>query len=40
MILLTCSDPSESSVAPFGRRRALVTPDPIALGVDRGRSDF
>jgi LDH2 family malate/lactate/ureidoglycolate dehydrogenase len=33
MILLTCSDPSEGSVAPFGGREALFTPDPIALGI-------
>jgi LDH2 family malate/lactate/ureidoglycolate dehydrogenase len=33
MILLTCSDPSEGSVAPFGGRRALFTPDPIAIGI-------
>jgi LDH2 family malate/lactate/ureidoglycolate dehydrogenase len=33
MILLTCSDPSEGSVAPFGGLRALFTPDPIALGI-------
>jgi LDH2 family malate/lactate/ureidoglycolate dehydrogenase len=33
MILLTCSDPSEASVAPFGGLRALFTPDPIAIGI-------
>lgn len=33
MILLTCSDPSEGSVAPFGGVRALFTPDPIAVGI-------
>jgi LDH2 family malate/lactate/ureidoglycolate dehydrogenase len=33
MILLTCSDPSEASVAPFGGLRALFTPDPIAAGI-------
>jgi LDH2 family malate/lactate/ureidoglycolate dehydrogenase len=33
MILLSCSDPSEGSVAPFGGLRALFTPDPIAIGV-------
>jgi LDH2 family malate/lactate/ureidoglycolate dehydrogenase len=33
MILLTCSDPSETSVAPFGGLRALFTPDPIAVGI-------
>ncbi|HSA79931.1 MAG TPA: Ldh family oxidoreductase [Geminicoccaceae bacterium] len=33
MILLTCSDPSEASVAPFGGRAAVFTPDPIAVGI-------
>jgi LDH2 family malate/lactate/ureidoglycolate dehydrogenase len=33
MILLTCSDPSEGSVAPFGGREPLFTPDPIAIGI-------
>ncbi len=33
VILLTCSDPSEASVAPFGGLEALFTPDPIALGI-------
>ncbi len=33
MILLTCSDPSEASVAPFGGLEALFTPDPIAFGI-------
>ena len=33
MILLTCSDPSEASVAPFGGLSALFTPDPIAVGI-------
>jgi LDH2 family malate/lactate/ureidoglycolate dehydrogenase len=36
MILLTCSDPSERSVAPFGGREALFTPDPIAVGIPTG----
>lgn len=36
MILLTCSDPSEASVAPFGGLRALFTPDPIAVGIPTG----
>lgn len=36
MILLTCSDPSEASVAPFGGIRALFTPDPIAVGIPTG----
>jgi LDH2 family malate/lactate/ureidoglycolate dehydrogenase len=38
MILLTCSDPSESSVAPFGGLRAVFTPDPIAIGIPTGRT--
>jgi LDH2 family malate/lactate/ureidoglycolate dehydrogenase len=33
MILLTCSDPSEASVAPFGGLTAVFTPDPLALGI-------
>ena len=36
MILLTCSDPSEASVAPFGGLQALFTPDPIAFGIPTG----
>jgi LDH2 family malate/lactate/ureidoglycolate dehydrogenase len=36
MILLTCSDPSEASVAPFGGLQALFTPDPIAVGIPTG----
>jgi L-lactate dehydrogenase len=30
MILLTCSDPNVCSVAPFGGRREVFTPDPLA----------
>jgi LDH2 family malate/lactate/ureidoglycolate dehydrogenase len=33
MILLTCSDPSEASVAPYGGLQALFTPNPIAVGI-------
>ena len=33
MILLTCSDPSEASVAPYGGVQALFTPDPFAVGI-------
>jgi LDH2 family malate/lactate/ureidoglycolate dehydrogenase len=33
MILLTSSDPSETSVAPFGGLQALFTPDPLAVGI-------
>ena len=30
MALLTCSDPNVASVAPFGGRREVMTPDPLA----------
>jgi L-lactate dehydrogenase len=30
MVLLTCSDPNTCSVAPFGGRREVFTPNPIA----------
>jgi LDH2 family malate/lactate/ureidoglycolate dehydrogenase len=33
MILLTCSDPSAASIAPYGGLQALFTPDPIAVGI-------
>jgi LDH2 family malate/lactate/ureidoglycolate dehydrogenase len=33
MMLLTCSDPSEASVAPFGGLEPVFTPDPIAIGI-------
>ena len=33
MILLTCSDPSERNVAPFGGLQPLFTPDPLAVGI-------
>ena len=39
IILLTCSDPSEASVAPFGGLEALFKPDPIGSGSRPGRSD-
>ncbi len=32
MILVTCSDPSTASVAPFGGTRRIVTPNPLAAG--------
>lgn len=32
MLLVTCSDPSVATVAPFGGRKALFTPNPIAIG--------
>jgi LDH2 family malate/lactate/ureidoglycolate dehydrogenase len=33
MVILASSDPNEASVAPFGGRRAVFTPDPIAVGI-------
>ena len=33
MILIASSDPAVASVAPFGGRRAVLTPDPIAIGI-------
>lgn len=33
MITLASSDPSVASVAPFGGRKAVLTPDPIAVGI-------
>jgi LDH2 family malate/lactate/ureidoglycolate dehydrogenase len=33
VLLLTCSDPSVASVAPFGGRQRLYTPNPIAAGI-------
>ncbi len=32
MLILTCSDPSVASVAPFGGTRRLFTPNPLAAG--------
>ena len=36
MILLASSDPSVASVAPFGGRTAVFTPDPYAVGIPTG----
>ncbi|MGD9509635.1 MAG: Ldh family oxidoreductase [Geminicoccaceae bacterium] len=36
MILLASSDPSVCSVAPFGGRTAVFTPDPFAVGIPTG----
>jgi LDH2 family malate/lactate/ureidoglycolate dehydrogenase len=36
MVILTSSDPSTQSVAPFGGTRAVFTPDPIAIGIPTG----
>lgn len=33
MAIIASSDPSECSVAPFGGRKAVFTPDPIAVGI-------
>jgi LDH2 family malate/lactate/ureidoglycolate dehydrogenase len=33
MILLASSDPAVASVAPFGGRKAVFTPDPLAIGI-------
>jgi LDH2 family malate/lactate/ureidoglycolate dehydrogenase len=33
MAIVASSDPSECSVAPFGGRQAVFTPDPIAIGI-------
>lgn len=33
VVLVASSDPSAATVAPFGGRRALFTPDPIAVGI-------
>jgi LDH2 family malate/lactate/ureidoglycolate dehydrogenase len=36
MVLITSSDPSAASVAPFGALKAVFTPDPIAVGIPTG----
>ena len=33
MITIACSDPAVASVAPFGGRKAVFTPDPFAVGI-------
>jgi LDH2 family malate/lactate/ureidoglycolate dehydrogenase len=33
MVVLSCSDPDGCAVAPFGGTRAVLTPDPIAIGI-------
>ncbi len=33
MAIIASSDPSDRSVAPFGGRRSVFTPDPIAIGI-------
>jgi L-lactate dehydrogenase len=32
VVVLTCSDPNVASVAPYGGRRAVFTPNPVAAG--------
>jgi len=33
MVLVACSDPAFASVAPFGGKKAVFTPNPIAVGI-------
>lgn len=33
MVIVTCSDPAFASVAPFGGKKAVFTPNPIAVGI-------
>jgi LDH2 family malate/lactate/ureidoglycolate dehydrogenase len=33
MAIVACSDPSAAHVAPYGGRKAVFTPDPIAVGI-------
>jgi LDH2 family malate/lactate/ureidoglycolate dehydrogenase len=33
VVLLQCSDPSVAGVAPFGGTRAIITPNPMAIGI-------
>lgn len=37
MITIASSDPAAASVAPFGGRKAVFTPDPIAVGIPTDR---
>jgi LDH2 family malate/lactate/ureidoglycolate dehydrogenase len=36
LVMLTCSDPAFASVAPFGGKTAVFTPNPIAIGIPTG----
>lgn len=36
MVVLTCSDPGTSSVAPYGGRTPVMTPNPFAIGIPTG----
>jgi LDH2 family malate/lactate/ureidoglycolate dehydrogenase len=40
MLLLACSDPAAASVAPHGGKRAVFTPNPIAIGVPTSTTPF
>jgi L-lactate dehydrogenase len=40
MMLLSCSDPAVSSVAPHGGTRAVFTPNPIAAGIPTSGTPF
>ena len=33
MVILTCSDPASATVAPFGARTPVFSPDPLAVGI-------
>ncbi len=33
MVMIASSDPSDAMVAPYGGRRAVFTPDPVAIGI-------
>ena len=33
MLIVSCSDPAVASVSPFGGRTAVLTPDPLAVGI-------
>ena len=39
LMVLTCSDPSSASVAPYGGTKAVFTPNPIAMGFPCSRGD-
>ncbi len=38
MAIIASSDPSDASVAPFGGRKPVFTPDPIAIGIPTSRA--
>ena len=39
MVIVSCSDPSVESVAPYGGTRAVYTPNPIAFGIPTADSE-